>query len=456
MVRGILMKSQERNLWKWIGLVVGVAVIIRLALLLFYSPVSYDDTHNYRRLAEAILNGWQGYDGTRPPGYPLFLAVMGPDSSVMGGQLGLGLIVTLVLSLTVWKASGSPIFGAAAGLAHTLNLQQVLFEANLLSETLTVFWTVLCLSGVFLWLSALGRRTLPLAVGISLTAGCAALTRSLFVFLPVWLAFFLAIRSRLPDGKWIRPDLQKLAALLLPGLALIGLWVGFIYRSFGTISVSTMNGYHMVQHTGYFFEYVPDEYADVREIYLKYRDQRIAEYGTQGNTIWQAIPELQQATGLSFFELSRLLSKISLRLILEHPDRFAGTALRGWWLFWRGPVYASAESLPLGFQPVFSALVKGTQGGLFLLNLVFLATSSAALVSRKLRSAWKITPFLALLAGTVWVTSILQTLLDHGDNPRFLVPLEWAVVLWVLWVGWYSYAWVKSSRRAGEFVPVPK
>jgi len=32
--------------------------------------------------------------------------------------------------------------------------------------------------------------------------------------------------------------------------------------------------------------------------------------------------------------------------------------------------------------------------------------------------------------------SILQTLLDHGDNPRFLVPLQSLVVLWVLWFGW--------------------
>jgi len=435
------------------ALVVAVAIIIRLALLLFYAPASYDDTHNYRRLAEAILNGGQGYDGTRPPGYPLFMAVMGTDSSVMAAQLGLGLIVTLALSLIAWRASGSPIFGAAVGLAHTLNLQQVLFETNLLSEALTVFWAVLCLGGVFLWLSAPERRTILLAVGISLAAGFAALTRSLFVFLPVWVAFFLAFR---PDGKWAHPDLRKLAALLLPGLALIALWVGYIYRNFGTFSVSTMNGYHLVQHTGYFFEFVPDEYAEVREIYLKYRDQRIAQFGTQGNTIWQAIPELQQATGLNFFELSRLLSKISVRLILEHPDRFAGTALRGWWLFWRGPVYASADSLPTAVQPAFSALVKGTQGGLFLLNLVFLATSAASLVFRKLRAAWRITPFLALLAGTVWVTSILQTLLDHGDNPRFLVPLEWAVVFWVLWVGWYTLTWVKSPYRTAEWVSVQK
>jgi hypothetical protein len=39
--------------------------------------------------------------------------------------------------------------------------------------------------------------------------------------------------------------------------------------------------------------------------------------------------------------------------------------------------------------------------------------------------------FLWLLLGNIWIASILQTLLDHGDNPRFLVPLQSLVVFWV-------------------------
>jgi hypothetical protein len=36
-----------------------------------------------------------------------------------------------------------------------------------------------------------------------------------------------------------------------------------------------------------------------------------------------------------------------------------------------------------------------------------------------------------MLLGNIWIASILQTLIDHGDNPRFLVPLQSLVVLWV-------------------------
>jgi hypothetical protein len=114
-------------------------------------------------------------------------------------------------------------------------------------------------------------------------------------------------------------------------------------------------------------------------------------------------------------------------------------------------VYGSTANVSPTLQPAYLLLVKAAQAGLFLLNLVFLATSTAALVSHRLRVGWKITPFLALLACTVWGTSILQTLLDHGDNPRFLVPLEWAAVFWVLWVGWHSYASLKVLRQTGDW-----
>jgi hypothetical protein len=44
----------------------------------------------------------------------------------------------------------------------------------------------------------------------------------------------------------------------------------------------------------------------------------------------------------------------------------------------------------------------------------------------------------------VWLISIVQTLLDHGDNPRFLVPLQMIVFITVL-AGLRS---LFASRRA--------
>ncbi len=127
--------------------------------------------------------------------------------------------------------------------------------------------------------------------------------------------------------------------ILLVAAVLVGGWMTYINSRYHVFSVSTMSGYHLVQHTGYYFEDVPDEYAVIRDIYLDYRDARITERGTQGNTIWDAIPAIMDATGLSFYDLSGVLSKISVQLILTHPWQYLARVLRGWWLFWRAPVY---------------------------------------------------------------------------------------------------------------------
>ena len=78
-----------------------------------------------------------------------------------------------------------------------------------------------------------------------------------------------------------------------------------------------MTGYNLIQHTGNYFEYVPDEYASLRDTYIKYRDAHIAQFGTQTNAIWDAIPEMSKVSGYSFYALSRVLARISIDLILQ-------------------------------------------------------------------------------------------------------------------------------------------
>ena len=230
----------------------------------------------------------------------------------------MGLVTTLLLFYIVWRVTHRPALAGLAGLAHTLNLGQLFFEANLLTETLTTFLLTLCAVGMLLWLESPARRTPWLALGLGLVSALALLVRPLFIFLPVWMFVFL-LASLLAEkaGNWklstlLRglprlggPAALRLAAFLLPVILLAGGWVTFIHARFGDWGLTTMTGYHLVQHTGNFFEYVPDEYAAIRDTYITYRDAHIAEYGTQTNTIWEAIPALTEATGLDFYELPR-------------------------------------------------------------------------------------------------------------------------------------------------------
>jgi len=438
-----MISKENKNLIKWLGIVLAVAILLRVTLFLTYPAVSYSDTPSYRRSAEAVLGGFQFYDGTRTPGYPAFIAFIGPDRAVYGVQLLLGMLVTMGWFGIGWKATGKPFFGAVAALAHTLNPGQFFFEANLLTETLATFWLMLSLLGAFLWLDNPKYRSLWLALGIGLSGALATLTRPLFIFVPLWLVLFLAFSF---EGKKWRFNWQPVVGVLLPAILLVGGWMLWIRSNYQVFSLTTMTGYHLVQHTGYYFEAVPDEHAELRDIYLTYRQARMDTHGTQGNTIWDAIPAMQEATGMHFYELSRTLQSISIQLILNHPWEYLSRVVRGWWLFWRAPVYwdQAAISSP-GLASAIRSIILSARGLLFVMNLVFIFTSIAALVSSKLRISWRINAFHWLVAGAIWATSILSSVLDHGDNPRFLVPMQSWVVFWVLWIG---YATWRERRQA--------
>jgi hypothetical protein len=85
--------TPSKDHWgRWFLLVLTIALAQRAILWLSYSAAIYHDTGGYRRLADTILGGWQFYDGTRIPGYPLWMAWIGSDTQVYFSQLGLGVI----------------------------------------------------------------------------------------------------------------------------------------------------------------------------------------------------------------------------------------------------------------------------------------------------------------------------------------------------------------------------
>ena len=132
----------------WLAIVSVIAILERVLLYIFYRPVPFNDTGSYQRLAEAILNGWKNYDGTRTPGYPIFLALIGSHEHVYIAQLTLGLFTTLLFFYIGWRTTGKGWGGALAAMLYSLNLQQLFFEANLITESLTIFFIAMALAGL--------------------------------------------------------------------------------------------------------------------------------------------------------------------------------------------------------------------------------------------------------------------------------------------------------------------
>jgi hypothetical protein len=430
----------------WLTIVVAISVIERVSLYLFYRPILYSDTAGYRRTAMAILSGLNNIDGTRTPGYPFFMAFIGADERVYAAQLALGLVTTLLFFYLGWRVSRKGWFGALVALIHTLNLGQLFFEANLISESLTTFLIVASLAWIAWLLFSDARRPLwqIAAAGLAggVTASLATLTRPLFVFLPFWEALFLLVswEAGSPRKRW-----SAVLAAGFSGMLIIGAWVIFIHQHFGIWSLSVMNGYNLVQHAGLFFEYVPDKYAAIWDTFIQFRDARILKTGVPGNAIWDAIPTLQQVSGLGFIPLSNLLTKISIRLILEHPDLYLRNVLHGWLWFWKAPVYWSSASVtnPV-LRGIISMLITIERGGMVILNTSFIV-GSLTLFWKKIRRNLRMKEFIWIAAGVVWITSVIQTLLDHGDNPRFSVPVQTLVLSIAIW-------WIYSllNRKGNE------
>jgi hypothetical protein len=118
-------------------------------------------------------------------------------------------------------------------------------------------------------------------------------------------------------------------------------------------------------------------------------------------------------------------------------------------MFWLAPFYYVKTNMPtVTLGEVVRILSYIERACLIGCNAVFLISSVLSLFIKKLRSWWSLSAFWGLIATTIWVCSIVQTLLDHGDNPRFLVPLQSMVVLWVLWISYQSYLRYRLNKQS--------
>jgi hypothetical protein len=399
-----------------------VALLERVVLWNAYGPVSYGDTGSYFRSAEVLARlTLNGLDGTRVPGYPAFVALLGVDPGrVFAGQLALGWAITMLLYVWGWQTMRRTAPAAAVACAYSFVPAMFLFEANLLTETLTAFLLVLGFVLMVPQERARGWVQAATAAAMGVTAGAVGLVRILFYPLAVWLVPFVATSP----GGW-RSRALRVLLFLAPAALLLGGWIGFIRNSYGFLAPTTMGGYNLVQHAGVFFEYLPDEDAAIRDVYLKYRDARIAERGDQTNTIWEAIPELTESSGLGFYDLSRELQRLSLKLIRAHPDLYLRNVVEGWVAFWKAPVYWDPDRMS---SPALAAAMSlwATAGRVITLaaNAAFLALSLWVVIRPRRHRALLLDRLWLAPWGFIWFTSIVQTIVDHGDNPRFLIPLQ--------------------------------
>ncbi len=442
---------------RWLVPVLVASVLLRAVIVATSAVQTTPDSPGYAALADNLLRRHLADDpGERTPIYPLFLALFGLHLPLIRlAQMALGIGITAALFWLAWRVTRNARIAALVAACYGLGITAVLHEDAILTETLA---TALLVALAFLiyqverasaqYGSVTGDS--PVAAGfpacrrisqakayatrtcaLGTVAGLIGLTRPLYAFLPVVLILPFVLMRRF-GGTW-RAIASGICLTLLPAFLLLGGWSAYNAARFDTFAPTVLTGYNLSNHSGGFIEDAPERDALLRDIYLKYRAETIAETGSHVTTIWAARPEMLARTGLTNAQLSQALASLSLRLFVHQPVRYAESVAGSWLRFWNSPGdwrWQGADNTVVG--SIVGALWMAQRCGLIVVNALFLLLMTGAVCSRRLRAWWQPSPLLVTLCAVVWATSVVQALLESGSNTRFGVPTQPLVVFVVI------------------------
>lgn len=401
--------------------------ITRGTLLFFYVPTSNPDTGTYQLLADQISRtDFTDYNGQRTPGYPLLILLAQNNYFALWIiQSFMALAISLLIYFLVFAHTTNRIWALAAALLNLTALNLLFFEAAVFTEVASAFLLALT---CYLFIRLVKRNT---STGFALIVGgvtsLLALTRPQYVFaiflLPILAIFF--IRQR---GLIIALTIFTSASVPVAG------WMAFNKHKLGYYTLTTLLGYNLSNHTGAFLEYAPDKYSEIRDIYLKYRTQKLEQTGSHHMTVFWARKELLEKTGMSEVELSRQFQQLSIQLIREHPILYLQSVVKAWFSFWAVPNYWELEKLKSRQLADFFQYAWKIQHPVYRIFNVLFVLMSMALLWQLLRhpaSAREqlVTPL--LLSSMIIGCSVVQALAEYGDNPRYFIPNQPLVIAFV-------------------------
>ena len=163
-------------------------------------------------------------------------------------------------------------------------------------------------------------------------------------------------------------------------------------------------------------------------------------------TIWRAIPDMRQATGQTYAELSRTLTAMSLTMFGQHPDLYLRSVFAAWLKFWERPIYWVPDKIhPPGVKLLLGVgwwLQDKLYFGLYLLfGLIVLSRLYGLLRHRRPDP-----PFNLFLIALILISSLVQAMLEFGENGRYAIPFVPLIVYVVLASGWVSLSGFKAER----------
>lgn len=436
----------------WLAVLVILAVALRVLVWFTYQPQQTSDAEGYILMANMIYTRRFFINfGARPPFYPALITWLAMSKYGLNErivwlfQAALGVLGSCLWFWAGWKLTRKNTLAFLAGLPTAINLSLIFFEPLVMTEVISAF--ILLLTLIIIGLLGEGKKPGWIrSVLLGLLVGIAALTRPLFQYLGLIYILYLWLRSA---AESVLKRISLSLAYLIPLACLILGWSYFNWQTTRYFGVTTMTGFNLINHTGAFIEAAPPQYAAVQEVYLKYRAERIAETGNQSMTIWRALPDLGTVTGLSYVELSKLLTRMSVDLIIRRPDLYLISVANAWLGFWKVPNYWYPASIqPAVLASCLKAVWLVERITLIGVNFVFLAFGVYWIYRLFQRRLSRIEVSLLWLWWVVFGASLIQALLDYGENPRYGLPFE-SLIGWVVLVGVWLL-WQRKSAGSKE------
>ncbi|MFV0311725.1 MAG: hypothetical protein ACK5KN_08765 [Dysgonomonas sp.] len=441
--------EQTTKIWQWcinnpVKVIVIIAVSVRLLIAILYGHITlYPDSEDYRALAERILSfNLAGYEGERPPGYPLLLCLSGLSGSItVILQLIMGVCTLVVAYKTLLLLNVEKRIALVVTLFGAVYLPSVFFEFAILTESFTLL-VITLIFYVFFGIVGDKDSSSKSYLWLSLLCGYLVLIKMFYIY----LAIILFIMLLLDNYRSLKIITRKYALILLiPLLVFLG-WSYVNKLNTGLFVSSTFYGFNIAQNCVWFADNTTEEYKEIGDVYVRYRyespkDKEIAM------TIWEAYPELKARTGLSFPDLSKKMYDYSIATIKKNPGPYLEQVFISWRDFWKTSLYWEVYNFSVPESHVVIMYV--CYAGRIILQLVkilfvLLIPYNIIVAIRRRR----LTPEV-IISLIILFASLLQAFATYGTNSRFSYPFEILMVTSVLLNG-LQYYWYRIKRKTAS------
>jgi len=414
-----VMQRNYMNSKLYLVVVLAVAFLARLLFLSCYGPVHCNDTPGYMEVSSMIGSGnFSGYTGWRTPGYPIIMYLCGNSyTHIVVLQSLCGIIGTLLLFYSLLRSTCSPHIALLYGLFLASALNMVVIDSNIMTESLAA-----CLFATIVFLLFAEDTTShpirwPHSLAMGLLMGFLIVIRPQFIAMIPVVTFYMAFRwytFKQPIWRFTLPAF--LVSACIPVIMLLG----FNTAHLGKPMLSTTIGFNISQHTLPFIESakrvdtmgIIPETVRLRDEYWDFAQS------LDDNRAFIPRPEIAGTK----VEQSDYLVRLSKEAIKNNPLKYLQSATSAWMRFWRVSLLYDADNTRCSALDKYAMFMWPIYKLLWLfLNLLFLISSGLAVITvlKRREIGWYECSIALILA-----VSILQALVEYGDNSRYAIPLE--------------------------------